>query len=160
MASFDSAIEQVLLNEGGYVDNPHDPGGRTKYGITQGDHPDLDIQNLTIEDAKGIYRKNYWLDIYDGIAEQAVANKVFDAAVNSGHSQAHKLLQRSLRFLGKNVDVDGVVGPGTLTATNGVAPYDLLNEFRAQQAMFYFNLVQADASKQSFLLGWIRRVMR
>ena len=53
---WDSAFDLLMLNEGGYVNNPNDPGGETKYGVSKKAYPDIDIENLTLEQAKKIYR--------------------------------------------------------------------------------------------------------
>lgn len=58
--NFTRSIAFVLSVEGGLVNNPADPGGLTKYGISQRSYPDLDIRNLSIEDAKEIYFRDYW----------------------------------------------------------------------------------------------------
>lgn len=160
MSRFEDAIDETLENEGGLSDHPNDPGGLTNFGITQRDFPHLDIRNLTKEQAKQIYRSKYWLPAYDTIASQAVANKVFDSAVNMGHSQAHKNLQRALHHFGKNVDIDGVIGPATISATNGMVPDSLLAEIRAQQCLFYVGLVLSDSNKGVFLKGWLRRACK
>ena len=60
MKNFNEIIEQVLEHEGGYVNDPKDLGGETKYGITKRFYPDVDIKNLTVEQAKEIYKKDYW----------------------------------------------------------------------------------------------------
>lgn len=91
--SFDSAVEFVLQREGGYVNNPKDRGGETKYGISKRSYPDLDIANLTPEQAKEIYRKDFWQAIDgDNIADPKAALVAFDAAVNHGPGYAKKLL--------------------------------------------------------------------
>ena len=58
--SFDRIIEFTLQEEGGYVNNPADPGGMTKYGISKRSYPNLDIANLTIDQAKAIYERDFW----------------------------------------------------------------------------------------------------
>ena len=58
--SFDEIIEVVLHHEGGYVNDPKDPGGETNYGISKRAYPDVDIKNLTEDGAKDIYRRDYW----------------------------------------------------------------------------------------------------
>jgi lysozyme family protein len=155
MASFDLAIATVLDHEGGYTFNPADPGGETNFGISKKAYPNLDIKNLTEDQAKEIYRRDYWR--YDGIQNQDVATKVFDMAVNMGPPTAHRLLQMALNALGHGVTVDGVFGPQTLSATNGVDPGGLLQELRAQAAVRYADIVLGNPSERTFLLGWMRR---
>lgn len=78
------ALEFTLRWEGGYVNNPHDPGGATKYGISQRAFPDLDIENLTLEQAKEIYRTKYWEAIQGDERPFSEAVAIFDFAVHSG----------------------------------------------------------------------------
>jgi lysozyme family protein len=86
---FNEAVEFVLRWEGGYVNDPNDPGGETKYGISKRAHPDLDIKNLTLDEAKNIYYNDYWLkadcDHYFFPANYLM----FDTAVNMGISRAN-----------------------------------------------------------------------
>lgn len=157
MASFDQAIGTVLAHEGGYTFNPADPGGETNFGISKHAYPNLDIKDLTEDQAKEIYRRDYWR--YDGIQNQDVATKVFDLAVNLGPPTAHRLLQMALHTLGQDVTVDGVFGPQTLSATNRVDPARLLQELRAQAAVRYADIVLGNRAERTFLLGWMRRAV-
>jgi lysozyme family protein len=157
MASFDQAIGLVLAHEGGYVFNPADPGGERNFGISKRAYPNLDIKHLTEDQANEIYRQDYWR--YDGIANQDVATKIFDMAVNMGPPTAHRLLQMALNAQGQAVAVDGVFGPQTLAATNRVDPTRLLQEFRAQAAVRYADIVLGNRAERTFLLGWMRRAV-
>ena len=157
MATFDKAIGAVLEHEGGYTFDPNDPGGETKYGISRKTYPNLDIKALTLDQAKAIYKRDYW--IYSRIQDQDVATKVFDMAVNLGPPAAHRLLQTALLALGETVAVDGVFGPQTLAATNLVNPEQLLQELRARAAVYYAQTVVANPPEQKFLLGWMRRAV-
>ena len=157
MATFDKAIGTVLEHEGGYTFDPNDPGGETKFGISHKAYPSLDIRSLTLEQAKAIYKRDYW--IYSRIQDQDVATKVFDLAVNLGPPAAHRLLQTALLALGEPVAVDGVLGPQTLAATNRVNPEQLRQELRAEAAVYYAQTVLTNPSEQKFLLGWMRRAV-
>jgi lysozyme family protein len=91
MAEFEKAFQIIIGVEGGYVNDPQDPGGETKYGISKRAYPDLDIKNLELQTAKNIYFSDYWeaagcdkLDPWDGLL-------VFDCAVNQGVSVAKRL---------------------------------------------------------------------
>ena len=90
--NFGVAVDFVLKWEGGYVNDPNDLGGETKYGISSRAYPYLDIKNLTIEDAKKIYYEDYWLKA--GCDELAPPFDIiiFDTAVNMGRGMANKLL--------------------------------------------------------------------
>ena len=86
--SFERAIEFVLKHEGGYVDNPADPGGETRFGISKKTYPALDIRNLTIEAAKEIYRRDYWQKSGCEALEWPLSLVVMDSAVNCGVARA------------------------------------------------------------------------
>lgn len=96
MASdFNAAFDFVIGAEGGYVNDPKDPGGETKYGISKRAYPGLDIASLTIEQARDIYHLDYWLPAGCESLDQAKALIVFDAAVNQGVSFAKTLVSLS-----------------------------------------------------------------
>lgn len=84
MTTFDRVIEFILRWEGGYSHDPRDPGGETKYGISKAANPDVDIKNLTVEQAKGIYRKRYWDRIGGDRHDYPTALALMDFAVHSG----------------------------------------------------------------------------
>jgi lysozyme family protein len=158
MASFDLAIPIVLAHEGGYSFDPRDPGGETKYGISKRQYPELDIKNLTLEQAKAIYKRDYWQ--YDALLDQDVATKVFDAAVNLGTARAVRILQEAVNAVGPTrIAVDGVFGPITAAAANGCNPRALLQEIRARLAVEYAQLAASNPSLRAFLLGWMRRAV-
>lgn len=90
--SFDRAFEIVVGVEGGYVDDPRDPGGETKFGISKRSYPALDIKNLTLDQARDIYLHDYWLKAgCDQLVDDAMAILIFDAAVNMGVDRAKQL---------------------------------------------------------------------
>ena len=93
--NFDIAFERVIGHEGGYVDDPNDPGGETKFGVSKRSYPDVDIASLTVEDAKAIYRRDYWERAGCHKLPGRVAFQVFDCAINSGVETALRLLKQS-----------------------------------------------------------------
>lgn len=96
MADFEQAIALVLVHEGGYTPGIlGDPGGETNFGISKSSFPDLDIKDLTVEQAKEIYKKDYWQ--FDDVEDQQEANCLFDCAVNQGLSRALTLKGKTLR---------------------------------------------------------------
>jgi len=98
MDPLDRALAFTLAWEGGFVDNPNDPGGATNYGISQRAFPHLDIRNLTLPEAKDIYKQAYWNAI-DGDRRPLVeAIALFDFAVHSG-------VRRALEVWGRSKDV-------------------------------------------------------
>lgn len=89
------AIEFVLRHEGGYSNDPNDPGGETNWGISKRSYPDRDIKNLTIDQAKDIYYNDYWLKNDCEIREWPLDLILFDTAVNMGSKRAKVLQQES-----------------------------------------------------------------
>ena len=95
---FEKAVDYVLANEGGYVFDKNDPGGETKYGISQRAYPSLNIKALSLDEAKKIYYCDYWLKgKFEQISDKNVATQVFDLSVNLGIRPATIVLQRALR---------------------------------------------------------------
>lgn len=155
---FRHAVEVVLRHEGGYVFDPRDSGGETKYGISKRFYPHLDIANLTREQAIEIYRRDWWERYeYGRIEHVEVAAKVMDLSVNMGPAAAHRLLQEALVFLGHQLAVDGILGPKTLAAANAEAPPRLLQVLRWKAAERYFSLAERRPENRAFLFGWLRR---
>ena len=153
MKNFNEIIEQVLEHEGGYVNDPKDLGGETKYGITKRFYPDIDIKNLTIEQAKEIYKKDYWDRNRVESLPQNLWHIYFDMCVNMGKRTAVKVLQRAAVNKGKNIEVDGGLGPMTIGALKGVE----LDRVRAFRVKYYVDLITARPEQEKFYLGWFRR---
>jgi lysozyme family protein len=178
MARFEDAIDVILVHEGGYVDNPHDHGGASNWGIslryllaTGGlkAHPELDLNHDGLIDfrdmrlipkdmAIAIYERDWWAPHqYGSINDQQVATKLFDMAVNMGAARAGKLAQSALVACGKPVSVDGVLGAKSFTAINSLDPANFLHVLRQKQADFYRAIVAHDPTQAQFLKGWLRR---
>ena len=176
MASFEKAIKEILKHEGGYVNNPNDPGGITNKGVTLRlikDHPELgdfdldgdvdaeDIKNMTVENATKIYKDLWWDKFgYGKFTNDAIALKVFDFAVNAGASRSHKILQASINSFGMNLTVDGILGNATFQVVNHFADGDvdkLLATFRTKQYQFYVDIATKNPKLQVFLKGWEHR---
>jgi lysozyme family protein len=149
--AFQRAFEVVLGNEGGYVNDPRDPGGETKYGISKRANPDVDIRNLTLAKAQWIYRQRYWLPLHADAMPEAVAVQVFDAAVNHGTGAAIKMLQRAA-----GVADDGAIGPLTLDAVHRADERQLLAHFNAERLDLYTVL----PTWPSFGRGWVGRIIK
>jgi len=158
MAKFSIAIKTILEHEGGYVNDKSDPGGETNFGISKRSFPHLEIKKLTENDAKEIYRDNYWaLGHYEGLEFQPIATKVFDLAVNMGLKAAHKIFQRAIRNVGTKVLVDGVMGPETIQAANELNYPKLIKEIRALAAERYARIAIRRPASRKYLKGWMRR---
>jgi lysozyme family protein len=146
--SFDKAFALTVGVEGGYVNDPADPGGETKYGISKRAHPDIDIKALTLDQAKDIYQRDYWQAASCDSMPERIGHLVFDCAVHHGVKTAIKLLQRALK-----VADDGEFGPitrGTLTArdTNETA-----NLLMAERAVY----MTTCSAWPTFKRGWLKR---
>lgn len=158
-SKFLKAVEVVLAHEGGYVNNPNDPGGETKFGISKRSYPSLDIKNLTKQQAIDIYYRDWWVKYrYREIADVDLATKVFDLSVNMGPSQGHKILQRAINFVEDgNLEVDGIIGPKTIAAANSADVEKVLQTMRFMAAEYYYLLAKRRKEFRSFLMGWLNR---
>jgi lysozyme family protein len=160
-AVFAEAVQIVLRHEGGYVDNPADPGGATNFGISRRSYPNLDIGALTRDQAAAIYYRDWWQRFGYGRLPAAVAVKLMDLAVPAP-SAAHRALQRGLRAAGiAGVVADGVLGPLTVAAAGRCAPPVLLAALRSEFAG-YCRMVAAHhlavyGTPDPFLEGWLAR---
>lgn len=157
---FAGALAAVLHHEGGYSNNPKDPGGSTFKGITQRTlddyrvgHPGFPARviDLADEHIAAIYRDRYWNAIDGDELPQAVALIAFDAAVNQGVARAIRFLQEAAR-----VAVDGVLGPATHRALWQAPERTLVKEFAARRMHAYMKL---DSLDDTFGLGWSRRLV-
>jgi lysozyme family protein len=155
MADFRQAVQKTLINEGGYVNDPNDKGGPTKYGITQADMPGIDIATITQEQAIAYYSAHYWKDLYSQINDQLLAEKLFDMGVLFGVGTAVRLLQISMMDVIGMVS-DGAFGPNTLAAVNQEP--NLLPAYRHTLLAHCVNVVTNSPNDSEFVQGWIRRI--
>lgn len=95
MSAFDAALAHVLKHEGGYVNDSHDPGGETNFGISKRFHPNEDIKNMTRERAGQIYKAEYWNQIGADHLHAPLALMAFDGAVNQGVSRMNGWLAQT-----------------------------------------------------------------
>ena len=147
---FDLAFQITVGIEGGYVNNPADPGGETKYGISHRAYPNVDIANLTMDQAKAIYEKDYWTLTRCDLCPAALAILVFDAAVNNRPGSAIKWLQQAV-----GVQADGNIGPVTQAAIKNIT--DITNTV----ALFHGARILAMSQLtdwHTFGNGWSRRL--
>jgi lysozyme family protein len=151
-SSFGIAIGPLLAQEGGYVDDPDDPGKETKFGITKRSYPELDIKNLDQDDAVDIYRKDFWNANKYGSMPPSIAAKMLEMSANLGGSQANKLLQRAL-----GVKDDGIVGEKTLAATNKADEQQILDALVGSQTSFYKDLVKKNPVRKKWINNWLKR---
>jgi len=157
--NFPQCFALVLKNEGGYVDNPSDPGGATNLGCTKATweawvgHPVTkdDIKALTPNDVMPLYKAKYWDTIKGDDLPEGVDYAVFDFAINSGPSRAAKTLQSVLGV----TPVDGQIGPATLAACETANPRDVATAVCEARLAF----LQSLSTYATFGKGWSRRVL-
>jgi lysozyme family protein len=167
VASFDLFLPTLLRLEGGYVDDPSDPGGETNKGITmavfrQCSHELLglnptseNLKSLTDSQAGIIYRAHYWNKMRgDEIQLQDLANIVCDFYVNAG-THATIMLQRILNSMGAHVVEDGAIGLASIQAMNGFNQADVYRQYKQGRINYYQSLGQRFPQ---FLQGWLNRV--
>jgi peptidoglycan hydrolase-like protein with peptidoglycan-binding domain len=154
--NFAACLEIVLQQEGGFSDNPADPGGATKFGITLKTLADFrekpvtkeDVQALTKDEAREIYRANYWNTMSCNQLPRGIDLIAFDFGVNAGPRTAIKALQRAA-----GVTDDGSIGPVTLAAIRAHQPANLVNRMAAERMKHYRSLTTFD----TFGTGWSNR---
>lgn len=135
--------------EGGYDNDPDDPGGETKYGIDKRSHPGEDIKNLTKDRAREIYWQEYWLKAKCEQLPPRAGEVVMNIAVNAGHGRASKWLQQAL-----GVTADGIIGPKTLQAA-ALYTGDLSEKLLDRTEEHYRSIARGRLAK--FLRGWLNR---
>ena len=156
LENFVTSLETVLKHEGGYVDHPKDPGGRTNMGITQAVYEkylnrtvtEEEMKNIKIGDVRIIYKENYWDKVKGDDLPSGVDFCVFDWAVNSGVSRASKALQK---IIGDKAD--GVIGPNTLKAVESADSEVIIQQLTEAREDFYKRLSTFD----TFGKGWLNR---
>lgn len=161
MSQFDIAFERTVGHEGGYTADPKDRGNwtsgvigtgelkGTKYGISAMSYPKVDIKNLTVEQAKVIYKTDFWsnrnLDNYP----KALQFQLFDANVNHGWTNTAKMLQKALE-----VTQDGIVGPNTLAKLSAADEVEVAIKFLSARLTF----LTAISTFNTYGKGWTNRV--
>jgi len=159
-AAFERAVEIVLAHEGGLVDDPADPGGITNCGVSLRSYPALGaagIRALTPDQAKEIYRRDWWLRCGWDELPTPIGAKLLDIGVNIGAAAAHRALQRALRATGADIGEDGVLGPATRAAVAEADATALLVAFRSEVGGHYRMIAALHPAEQRFLQGWLTR---
>ena len=166
MTTFDTAFMWMITHEvgwdivcGGYTNDPDDPGGETRFGISKRFHPDVDIANLTIDEAKAIYKKEYWdrmgLDPLADVSPR-MATKVFDTGVNVGQFKASRYLQTALNLCEPDTHSwlleDGLIGPKTIAKLVKIGEDVALEKYAKVQYGYYVSL-----DKPKYIKGWTKR---
>ena len=152
--NIDQAFTKLLGHEGGYSNNPMDPGGATMWGVTErvaraagyvGDMCNMPQSFAT----QKVYLPSYWAPVKADQLPDSLRFDVFDGAVNSGVSQSVKWLQQSV-----GTNPDGVIGPLTIAAANAINPALVLAKYNGYRLMFMTNL----SVWPTFSKGWARRI--
>ena len=151
------ALAHVLKSEGGYVNHPSDPGGRTNLGVTQRvweewvkhDVDEKQMRELTPEMVAPLYQEKYWQRVKGDELPAGIDYCVFDASVNSGVGRASKWLQEVC-----GTQPDGVIGPMTLRVAQAIVHTDLVNMYCDKRLAFLREL----KTWETFGKGWERRV--
>lgn len=176
-------VEQIATNivgrEGGYVNDPNDPGGATKYGVTihtmrrlgldldnDGDVDKFDVRKLTKEHAVKIFVQHYFYKPKIDRLPKGIQASVFDMYVNSG-SNAVKILQNLLQEFGEDIVVDGILGVITLRISHktwGMAPRHFCDAYGIARRNYYYSLADRRVKSRKYVVtkagkkgGWIRR---
>ena len=149
--TFEQAFDKLIDHEGGYVNNPRDPGGETKFGISKRAYPTLNIADLTLDDAKAIYKRDYWHRAQCDRLHPDVAFQVFDGAVNGGMGNSIRWLQEAA-----GVAVDGIVGPLTLRKVGDMDTGIIVARYNGVRLKFMASLSTWDV----FSRGWARRIAK
>lgn len=149
MSNYQTAFDRLLGYEGNYSNDPNDPGGETKWGISKRAYPNLIIKELTREDAFNIYHRDFWSVIEADKLPSSVSFQLFDFAVNSGIHTAIRYLQRAI-----NVADDGYWGPISSAAAVMMSESDIILNLNAERLTFMTKL----KNWQYHGKGWARRI--
>jgi lysozyme family protein len=162
----EDAIDLVLKEEGGYVDNPADPDGATNHGITLKAFSDYlgktaskdDLRGMSVATARDYYKKQY-LDDISGYTSVRVKAAYLNLAVNMGKAKAAKIFQTAANKLGTSIVIDGMLGPSTQQFINATDPDLFIETADCEAAKTYIKLASTPSGAQ-FLVGWIKRLQR
>ncbi len=147
--TFDLFFDRLLGNEGGYSNDPNDPGGETNWGISKRSYPDVDIKALTKAGAKAIYWRDFWSRIDADALPDGVAFQLFDFAVNSSPETAVRYFQRAI-----GVADDGHFGPISRAAAQAISESDAIMRLNAERLDFMTRLSNWPSAGR----GWARRI--
>lgn len=151
MTKFDLVFDRLMGHEGGYVNDPADPGGETKFGISKRSYPNENIKDLTAERAKEIFRRDFWGPIGAERYSAGVAFQLADFAYNSGPDVAIRYLQRAV-----GVADDGRWGPVSQAAADAMSESDTIMRLNGERLDFMTRLKNwPDAGR-----GWARRIAK
>lgn len=155
--NFDQAFARLIGHEGGYVDDPNDPGGETKYGVSKRSYPGEDIPGMTLERAKEIYMRDFWGPAGCDALPNELKFEMFDLAVNTSAPRkpflAIKMLQEAC-----GTYTDGILGPLTLLAVGAAPPARTLRRLQGLRLRYYAS--RPKHLRDNYLAGWVNRVAK
>jgi lysozyme family protein len=167
MTNFDQAFAYLFKDEGGFVDNPNDKGGPTKYGITQRLLSDWlkqpatvdDVKNLDVATAKQIYYFLFWKPLFlDDIIDGRVACALLDIEILVRRRVATRAAQKACQ--NPDLEIDGIMGDETIKAINQTPAEKFIPRFAQLLEYEFDRIVAADPTQRQFLNGWIARAWR
>ena len=163
MAQIRPALEKLFGVEGGYVNDPDDAGGETRYGISKRSYPGEDIKHLTLDRAAQIYERDFWNPLrLSDIQNQVIAEEIFDTGVNCGSGTGARLVQEAINLTNHpapDITVDGNIGPVTIAAINNhKSPRTLYKALNGLQFALYRDIVKAKPAQEKFMRSWLSRV--
>ncbi|WP_299416455.1 holin-associated N-acetylmuramidase [uncultured Sulfitobacter sp.] len=179
MHSVRQIAEEIVAREGGYVNDPDDPGGATNFGVTihtmrrlgldldhDGSITPADVRRLTRAQAIGIFLEHYFNRPLIAELPQPLQASVFDMYVNAG-GNAVKILQRLMVEMGYEVSVDGALGPQSIAAVRAAynaSPDHLVDAYGIARRNYYFRIADRRSASRKFARtraggkgGWIKR---
>jgi lysozyme family protein len=186
MADFDKAFKITLGNEGGYSDDPKDPGGETIFGLARKENPDWDgwplVDNFkkdavnfpknALKDSaimsrvKLFYKKKYWdVHLLDTVNMQEIGNELFDTGINLGEGKAASFLILALDLLNRggkdyaDVPEDGKIDASDIAVLNAhKRPQNVLKALNGLQFMHYYTITKSKPVFEEYFNGWLNRV--
>lgn len=179
MPSVQQIAEEIVAREGGFVDDPDDPGGATKHGVTvhtmrrlgldltrDGEVDAADVRQLSRAQAVSIFISHYFVAPRISTLPAALQPSVFDMYVNAG-SHAVRILQRLLNETGEALAVDGAIGPRTTAAAQRAweaTPEHLVDAYGIARRNYYFRIADRRPASRKYVRrrdggkgGWIAR---
>jgi lysozyme family protein len=165
--NFEIAFEKLIGFEGGYVNDKDDKGGETKFGISKRSYPNVDIKNLTVIDAKNIYKNDYWDVLKCDYYPQIIAEELFELAVNTGIFRTVHLLQKTINVLNRNqklysdIKIDGKFGVNTFETFKNCLESNkvktVFNILNILQGAYYIEIMENNSVNEKYI-GWFERV--
>lgn len=167
--NIDDAFAYLLVDEGGYTNDPNDSGGPTNWGITQGDYSRWlkrpasipEVRAMTKKVAEQIYSDYYWMPMgLDKIVDSKKATALFDVGVVCGIYQGQIMAQRACNSIGAGLVPDGHIGPLSIQAINQAAPSLFIRDMSSQVESRFRGIVANNPKDEVFLRGWVARARR